>query len=62
MLGSGAIALSLFETDLLEIVVLANSFYYPIVTPPFLLTSFGFRSSTKSVLTGMTAGLVVTIA
>ncbi|PCJ25499.1 MAG: hypothetical protein COA94_06290, partial [Rickettsiales bacterium] len=56
ILGGGSIMLALFETDILGILVLANSFYYPVVTPPFLLTVFGFRSSKKSVLIGMAAG------
>ena len=60
-LGIGAILFALIETDLLGIVVLANSFLHPIVTPPLLLTIFGFRSSTKSVLIGMMAGLFVSI-
>lgn len=60
-IGLGAISLALIETDLLEIIVLANSFYYPLVTPIFLVTVFGFRSSSKSVLIGMVAGLVTTI-
>ncbi len=60
-IGLGAISLSLFETDILGILVLANSFYYPIIAPTFLLTIFGFRSSTKSVLIGMGAGLITII-
>ena len=60
-LGLGAILFSLIETDLLNIVVLANSFYYPIVTPPLLLTIFGFRSTSKSVLIGIIAGFITTI-
>ena len=60
-LGFGTILLSLSETDLLSILVFANSFYSPIVIPPFLLTIFGFRSRSKSVLIGMTAGLIATL-
>ena len=60
-LGIGAILLSLIEIDLLNILVLANSFFYPLVLPPFLLTVFGFRSSAKSVLIGMITGLFVSI-
>ena len=60
-LGFGTIILSLIETDLLGIIVFANSFYFPLVAPPFLLAIFGFRTSTISVLIGMFAGLSVTI-
>ncbi len=62
MLGVIAITFALVETDHLGIVVFANSFYYPLVTPPFILTVMGFRSSPKSVLIGMMAGLFVTIS
>ena len=61
ILGLGSIILSLIETDLLNIIIFANSFYFPVVSPPFLLTIFGFRSSAKSVLIGMLASLIVTI-
>ena len=61
LLGGGSVVLSLFEADILGIIVLANSFYYPLVTPLFLLTIFGFRSSSKSVLIGMLSALTVTI-
>lgn len=60
-MGAGAIFLSLSEKDLLNIVIFSNSFYYPVVTPLFLLTVFGFRSSARSVLIGMIAGFVATI-
>jgi Na+/proline symporter/signal transduction histidine kinase len=61
LLGFGTIALSLVETDLLGILVFANSFYSPLVIPPFLLTIFGFRSSSLSVLIAMAAGFITTI-
>jgi Na+/proline symporter/signal transduction histidine kinase len=61
VLGFGTIILSLMETDLLGIIVFANSFYLPLVIPSFLLAIFGFRSSAKSVLIGMMVGLIMTI-
>ena len=61
ILGSAAIVLSLVESDLLAIAIFANSFYWPVVTPIFLLSIFGFRSSSKSVLIGMTSGFIATI-
>ncbi|PCJ24482.1 MAG: hypothetical protein COA94_07290, partial [Rickettsiales bacterium] len=60
-LGIGGIALSLSESDLLAIMLLASSFYYPIITPPFLLSVFGFRSSAKAVLIGIAAGFATTV-
>ena len=60
-LGIGAISFSLLDTDILGILLFANSFYYPLITAPFILTVWGFRSSGKSVLIGMIAGLITTI-
>lgn len=61
LLGVGTIILSLTETDLLTIIVFANSFYYPLVVPPFLLAIFGFRSSPLSALIGMLVALLITV-
>jgi signal transduction histidine kinase len=61
LLGLVTIVLSLVETELLSIIVFSNSFYFPLVSPPFLLSLFGFRSSPKSVLIGMAAGLISTV-
>ena len=60
-LGGFSIILSLIKTDLLGIIIFANSFYFPVVTPAFLLAIFGFRSSTKSVLIGMFVSMIITI-
>ncbi len=60
-IGIGAVLLSLIENDLLEIIILANSFYSPVVTPILLLTIFGFRSTGKSVFISMLAGFGFTI-
>lgn len=57
-LGAAAILLALKEMDLLDIVLFGNSFYYPVVTPVFLATVMGFRSSKKSVLLAMTTGFI----
>ncbi|MGC0371756.1 MAG: hypothetical protein DGJ47_000456 [Rickettsiaceae bacterium] len=61
LLGGGAITLSLVEDDLLNIIILANSFYSPVVAPIFFFTILGFRSSTLSVLIAMSAGFIFTI-
>lgn len=60
-LGSITIYLSLIETDLLKMLIIANSFYSPLVVPPFIMAIFRFRSSKLSVLAGMLAGLAFTI-
>ncbi|NRB11355.1 MAG: hypothetical protein HRU35_07090 [Rickettsiaceae bacterium] len=59
--GGASIILSLVSSGLFSIILLAGSFYYPLVSPPFLLAVIGFRSSSKAVLIGMTSGLVFTI-
>lgn len=55
-LGIFALILALHTTDILQLMLLAGSFYMPIVTVPLLLAIFGFRSTTKPVLIGMIAG------
>lgn len=62
VLGIGGILLALTETDLLQIILTASSFYMPIATVPILMTILGFRSSAFSVLTGMIAGFSTVIA
>jgi len=49
--GSGKISL-------LQILIATHMFYMPVVTVPFLLAIFGFRSSSKAVLIGMAAGAI----
>ena len=61
ILGAGSLVLALIETDILDIILLAHSFYYPLITPIFLLTIFGFRTSSKSVLIALIAASVATI-
>jgi Na+/proline symporter/signal transduction histidine kinase len=61
---SGIIALFLAssKTDLLSIVLTAQSFYMPIVTVPLMLAIFGFRSTAKAVSIGMIAGFATVIS
>ncbi|ACE05495.1 metal-dependent phosphohydrolase HD sub domain [Candidatus Amoebophilus asiaticus 5a2] len=60
-LGLCALALAIHTTDLLELLLLSGSFYMPIVTVPLLLAIFGFRSSNRAVLIGMTAGFITVV-
>ncbi len=61
-LGFFALIIAVFSgSDLLKIILTANSFYMPIVTVPVFLTILGFRSTKKSVLTGMFSGLITVI-
>lgn len=61
LLGFFSIWLALYEGDLVDIIIFGNSFYYPIVTPIFLLSIFGFRSTPKAALTAMLSGFLFTI-
>ncbi|MES2215187.1 MAG: ATP-binding protein [Pseudomonadota bacterium] len=60
-LGIAGIVLALSKTDILSIVLAAQSFYMPVVTVPLIMTILGFRSSAFSVLTGMAAGFVTVV-
>ena len=58
LIGIFALLLSLFLNNLLELVLATYSFYMPIVSVPLILAIFGFRSSSRAVLIGMTAGFI----
>lgn len=58
VIGGMALTLSMKDNSLLELIILTNSFYMPIVTIPFILAVFGFKPKEKSVLIGMGAGIV----
>jgi len=61
ILGVFALLLALSMHDLLSILLLSGSFYMPIVSVPFLLSIFGFRSTKRAVLIGMSAGLITVL-
>ncbi len=61
LLGIFALIISLFSTRLFDIVTSTYGFYMPIVTVPLLLAIFGFRSTNKSVLIGMSAGFITVV-
>ena len=61
LIGIAALLLSLFLNNLLELVLSTYSFYMPIVSVPLILAIFGFRSTSRSVLIGMTAGFITVI-
>ena len=60
-LGGFALLLAMRKNDILELALLSGSFYLPIVTVPLLLAIFGFRSSTRAVLTGMAGGFIMVV-
>lgn len=59
--GVIALGASLFAENLLELLLSVYSFYMPVVTVPFTLAIFGFRSSARAVLIGMVAGFVTVL-
>ncbi|MHB9148221.1 MAG: sodium:solute symporter family transporter [Candidatus Amoebophilus sp.] len=61
VLGAFALLLALRMQDLLSILLLFGSFYMPIVSVPLLLAIFGFRSTTRAVLIGMSAGFITVL-
>ena len=61
LIGIFAIFLALLDYDLLYIVFMTQSFYLPIVTLPLIMAIMGFRSTSKSVLIGMFAGVTTVI-
>ena len=60
-IGLASLLVSLFATDLLELLLSVYSFYMPIVTLPFTLAIFGFRSTAKALLISMVAGFVTVV-
>jgi Na+/proline symporter/signal transduction histidine kinase len=61
LLGFFSIIFALIDTNLMSLLVLAYSFYMPIVSIPFIMALLGFRSTEKSVLLGMTAGIITVL-
>ena len=60
-LGVFGLLLAIYNTNLLDLLLLTGSFYMPIVTVPLLLAIFGFRSTTRAVLIGMSAGFITVV-
>jgi Na+/proline symporter/signal transduction histidine kinase len=57
MLGSIALAFTFSGASFLNLFLLGYSFYMIVVTIPFIMAILGFRSTTKSVIIGMAAGV-----
>ncbi len=60
VLGIGAIWLASTENDLLDIIIFTTSFSLPTLGPIFLLTTIGFRSSSKATLIAMLSSISCT--
>ena len=56
ILGSFGMILALYSDSLLQLIITTKSFYMPVVSVPFIFAILGFRSTSTSVLIGMTAG------
>ncbi len=62
IVGLIAIILVISVKDMLKLILFVASFYGPIVTVPFYLAIAGFRTSFKSILSGMIAGVTTSIS
>lgn len=56
-----AFLLTFTGDNLLDLIISTQSFYLPVVTVPFVLAVFGFRSGSKSVLIAMGAGFFTVV-
>ncbi len=61
IIGVFSMLLALREGNFLELILWTSTCYMPIVVVPLLMAIFGFRSSGRSVLVGMIAGLITVI-
>jgi Na+/proline symporter/signal transduction histidine kinase len=57
LIGVFSVIFSLIDSNIIELLILSYSFYMPIVSVPFIMALFGFRSTEKSVILGMIAGI-----
>ncbi|GAB4169324.1 MAG: ATP-binding protein [Rickettsiaceae bacterium] len=55
-IGMVSVLLTMQSGSFLDLFIWASMFYMPVVTVPLIMSIFGFRSSSKSVLIGMAAG------
>lgn len=61
LIGMFSLMIALQGQSLLKTLIACNSFYMPLVSVPFTLVVFGFKSSTRSVMIGMIAGFVTVV-
>ncbi|MFK7968276.1 MAG: sodium:solute symporter [Rickettsiaceae bacterium] len=61
LIGAIAILFAMRSGGFMQLFIWASMFYMPVVTVPFIMSIFGFRSSSKSVLIGMSAGITVSM-
>ncbi len=61
LIGTIAILLALRGGNFFELILWTSTCYMPIVTVPFIMSLFGFRSSGNSVLAGMLSGFIVVV-
>ena len=61
LIGVFSVLLSLRSSSLLDLALSAYASYMPIVTVPFIIAILGFRTTEKSVLLGMSAGVITVL-
>ena len=62
VIGIAGLLLALKFDSLLELLIFGYSFYMPIVTIPITLAVFGFRTTSKTGLVGMSAGFLAALS
>jgi signal transduction histidine kinase/Na+/proline symporter len=62
VIGIASLLISLFSKNLFELMLSGYSFYMPVVSVIFILAIFGFRSSSRAVLIGMTVAFITVIS
>jgi Na+/proline symporter/signal transduction histidine kinase len=61
-LGAGAFLLAFKASTILKLLIFVLGFYTPVVSGPLLLAIFGFRSTPRSAIIGMLAGIAIVIS
>lgn len=61
-IGVFSLVVSVFFKNILDVLVVAYSFYMPVVSVPLLLAIFGFRTSKKAAMAAMFAGFATVVS
>jgi Na+/proline symporter len=62
VMGLAGLYFSIYSTNMLDIILSTYSFYAPVVSVPLLLTLFGLRMSSMTVLIGMIVGITTVLS
>src|SRR6202042_1706682 len=62
VIGVTGMLLSLFSSNIIDMFLMAYSFYMPIVSVPFICALYGLRPNANVVLSAVFAGFAVVVA